>query len=40
MRNNPLRYFNIDVYDESIVVDINTNSIQKLQFRSGAFNVE
>ncbi|MGA8265749.1 MAG: TonB-dependent receptor, partial [Ignavibacteriaceae bacterium] len=29
-----------DVYDGSTVVDINTNSIQELQFVSGAFNAE
>lgn len=40
IRNNPLKCFDIDVYDGSIVVDINTNSFQKLQFETGAFNVE
>lgn len=29
-----------DVYDGSTVVDVNTNSIQELQFVSGAFNAE
>ena len=29
-----------DVYDGSTVVDVNTNSIQDLQFVSGAFNAE
>jgi len=29
-----------DVYDGSTVVDVNTNSIQELQFISGAFNAE
>jgi outer membrane receptor for ferrienterochelin and colicin len=29
-----------DVYDGSTIVDVNTNSIQELQFVSGAFNAE
>ena len=30
----------IDVYNGSTIVDININSIQKLQFVSGEFNTE
>ena len=29
-----------DLYDSSMVVDVNTNSIQEMQFISGAFNAE
>jgi len=29
-----------DLYDSSMVVDVNTNAIQELQFISGAFNAE